>query len=106
MTKPGLAHVHSVNISPYFASLEGEGFPPSPMATLKSPTIQVPTASKIAIASIGVIHQVSLKQRERTFEAISAEDPVVVFNSLQQFLRFWYNRRSCDEVRDAAEGDD
>jgi hypothetical protein len=34
MTKPELAYVHSVNISPYFASSEGEGFPPSPMVTL------------------------------------------------------------------------
>jgi hypothetical protein len=35
MTKPELAHVHSVHILPYFASPEGEGFPPSPKGKLK-----------------------------------------------------------------------
>jgi hypothetical protein len=30
-----LAHVRLIHITPIFASPEGEGFPPSPMVTLK-----------------------------------------------------------------------
>jgi hypothetical protein len=39
-------------------------------------------------------------------EAISTEDQIAVFENLEQFLRFWYNRRSSDEVRDGEESDD
>jgi hypothetical protein len=67
---------------------------------------QVSTIPTIAIALIGVIRQASLRQRERRFEAISAEDQITVSKSLQQFLHFWYNTKSGDEVMDAAEGDD
>ena len=35
LTKPQLAHVHSVNVSPYFASRQGEESPLSPKGSLR-----------------------------------------------------------------------